>query len=89
MHPDFRDVKSSNVLLTKEGVAKVSDVGHSIVVDYYSSHTQAAGTFAYAAPELLMGCKCTPKVRIGIHHQSPADTSGADEPVCTHWMLDF
>ena len=59
----LRDVKSSNILLTAEGVAKVSDVGHSIVVDYLSSGIQAAGTFAYAAPELLMNSKCTFKVR--------------------------
>ena len=61
-----RDVKSSNILLTAEGVPKVSDVGHSVMVDYLSSGVKTAGTFAYAAPELLMGSNCT--LKVGIIH---------------------
>jgi hypothetical protein len=33
------------------------------MTDYYSTAGSACGTFTYAAPELLMGVKCTPKVR--------------------------
>ena len=57
-----RDVKSCNVLLTKDGVAKVSDVGLAVVIEYFSASDHNAGTFTYAAPELLMGGRCTPKV---------------------------
>lgn len=57
-----RDVKSPNVLLTKEGVAKVADVGLASMTDYFSTAGSACGTFTYAAPELLMGFQCTPKV---------------------------
>lgn len=60
---DDRDVKSSNILLTKEGVAKVADVGLALMSEYFSS-SEAAGTFTYAAPELLSGEKCTAKVRV-------------------------
>ena len=57
-----RDVKSSNILLTREGVAKVGDVGLAIMTDYFSSASAATGTFAYAAPEILMGKPTTEKV---------------------------
>ena len=58
-----RDVKSSNILLTREGVAKVGDVGLAIMTGYFSSASAATGTFAYAAPEILMGKATTNKVR--------------------------
>ena len=58
-----RDVKSSNILLTKDGQAKLADVGLALMADYFSSAGDtAAGTFAYAAPELLMGEHCGSKV---------------------------
>jgi serine/threonine protein kinase len=58
-----RDVKSSNILLTREGVAKVGDVGLAIMTEYFSSASAAMGTFAYAAPEVLMGKPTTYKAR--------------------------
>ena len=58
---DDRDVKSSNIMLTKEGVPKVADVGLAQMSAYFSS-SEAVGTFAYSAPELLMGHKCTAMV---------------------------
>ena len=58
-----RDVKSSNILLTRDGAAKVGDVGLAMMTDYFSSASAATGTFAYAAPEILMGKPTTSKVR--------------------------
>ena len=44
-HP-CRDIKSSNVLLTREGVAKIADVGLAITADYFSAGS-ATGTFRW------------------------------------------
>ena len=56
-------MKSSNVLLTKDNVAKVADVGLAKMEGYLeSSSGDAAGTFDYAAPELLLAASCTSKV---------------------------
>ena len=57
-----RDVKSSNILLTRGNVAKVADVGLATMTDYFSSSSNAHGTFLYAAPEVLMGKPSTAKV---------------------------
>jgi serine/threonine-protein kinase len=59
-----RDVKTSNVLLTREGSAKVADVGLATMTDYFSSATACPGTFMYAAPEVLMGKPSNTKVQI-------------------------
>ena len=60
-----RDLKTSNILLTGEGVAKIADVGLAKAMTNagQQSSDHAAGTFAYAAPEILMGTGCTYKVR--------------------------
>lgn len=54
-----RDVKPHNLLLTVDGVLKVSDFGIARVVDGSSSHVTVTGMFlgsvGYAAPEVLLG----------------------------------
>ena len=52
-----RDLKSQNILLSKEMVAKVADFGLAKFTDTNKSflHTQAAGTALWMAPEVTLG----------------------------------
>lgn len=63
--PLHRDIKSSNILLSEQGVAKIADVGLAKMLNQagHQSVDNAAGTFNYAAPELLRGGPCTYRVR--------------------------
>ena len=56
-------MKSQNILLARNGTAKISDVGLARILhqDYVTS-LDSTGTFAWAAPELLLGRRCTEKV---------------------------
>lgn len=63
------DLKTKNVLLSKDGaVAKISDVGTSRILEHTCTTAGAAMecTFAYAAPEQLLGNRdaCNEKVRL-------------------------
>lgn len=51
-----RDLSSNNVLLTKQLVAKIADLGVAKVIDpnRTKSHTQAPGTVAFMPPEALL-----------------------------------
>ncbi|KAA8542502.1 hypothetical protein F0562_023654 [Nyssa sinensis] len=58
-----RDVKASNVLLDKDGKARVTDFGLARVVDAGGSHvsTMVAGTIGYVAPEYGQTWQATTK----------------------------
>ena len=50
-------------MLTKHGVAKLADVGLASMIDGFSSGAAGVfGNFSHAAPEVLLGDKCTTKV---------------------------
>lgn len=59
------DVKSPNVLLGHKYIAKLADVGLAKFLhkDYLSA-AKSVGTFAWSAPEVLMGGRCSEKVDI-------------------------
>ncbi|KAK9805449.1 hypothetical protein WJX73_008439 [Symbiochloris irregularis] len=61
-----RDVKSSNVLLARDGTAKLADVGLAQILrdDKLSTLHGELGTFSWAAPEILLGRACSEKVDI-------------------------
>ncbi|KAL0039348.1 hypothetical protein WJX79_004186 [Trebouxia sp. C0005] len=61
------DIKTKNVLLNKGcSIAKLADCGVSRLLDSHAFSSTGTSTFrgtlAYAAPELLLGSKCTDKV---------------------------
>ncbi|KAL4431038.1 hypothetical protein ABPG75_006294 [Micractinium tetrahymenae] len=60
------DIKSSNVLLTASGTAKLADVAFSrLQQGTFLSDLPLVGTFAWVAPEILMGGRnCTAAVDI-------------------------
>ena len=51
-----RDLSSNNILLTKQLVAKIADLGVAKVInrDHTKSHTQAPGTTIFMPPEALL-----------------------------------
>ena len=57
------DLKSANILLASDGSAKLADVGLAKIVkaDGALSTVGNVGTFAWAAPEILMGRKASEK----------------------------
>jgi serine/threonine protein kinase len=54
------DLKSPNILLSRDGTAKIADVGLAkIIAQEYSAVTGAVGTLAWSSPEMLLGARCT------------------------------
>jgi hypothetical protein len=57
------DLKSPNILLTRDGTAKIADVGMAKFLnrDYVSA---VVATLSWSAPEMLWGARCTEKADI-------------------------
>ena len=56
----LQDLKSANILLARDFTAKIADVGLArILHDDVLSTRREVGTFAWAAPEVLLGQRCT------------------------------
>ena len=59
------DLKSANILLSRAGTAKLADIGMARVLNKsYLSVISGLGTFAWSAPEVLAGKRCTEKADI-------------------------
>ncbi|KAI3430778.1 hypothetical protein D9Q98_009190 [Chlorella vulgaris] len=58
------DLKSANILLSRHGTAKICDIGMARVLGNkeYLSMLSGMGTFAWSAPEVLSGKRCSEKV---------------------------
>lgn len=56
----MQDLKSANILLARDFTAKIADVGLArILRDDVLSTRREVGTFAWAAPEVLLGQRIT------------------------------
>ena len=53
-----RDLKSANVLLTKDCVPQICDFGLAKWMEFSNRTTSAHGTVLWTAPELLLGREC-------------------------------
>ncbi|UYV74294.1 MAP3K13 [Cordylochernes scorpioides] len=59
-----RDLKSPNVLITKDDVLKISDFGTSKQWSEHSATMSFAGTVAWMAPEIIKNEPCSDKVDV-------------------------
>jgi serine/threonine-protein kinase len=53
------DIKTSNIMLKRTGIAKIVDIGSAFEID--NPPPQRTCTPAYSAPEVLEGADCTPR----------------------------
>ena len=71
------DLKTKNILLSKDGIAKIADLGSSVME---GDKQLIFCTPPYAAPEVSCDMQCTRKVDIFAHGRAPllgcSDTVG-------------
>ena len=60
-----RDIKPDNIMMTQEGVVKITDFGMSIHASDWEKDSQIAGSPSYMSPELFNGSK--PDTRCDIY----------------------
>lgn len=48
------DLKSANILLARDGTAKIADVGLAKILTRDNTHVSMEGTFDWAAPEVSL-----------------------------------
>eukprot|EP00884_Botryococcus_braunii_P015478 jgi/Botrbrau1/2613/Bobra.145_1s0034.2 len=58
------DLKSANILLARDGGAKIADVGLAKILTRDNTHVSMEGTFDWAAPEVLAGAQVSEKCDI-------------------------
>ncbi|KAK9836929.1 hypothetical protein WJX81_000389 [Elliptochloris bilobata] len=58
------DLKSANILLARDGTAKIADVGLAKILTRDNTCVSTEGTFDWAAPEVLSGLECSEKADI-------------------------
>ena len=56
-----RDIKPDNIMLTQEGIVKITDFGMSVSVEDWEKDSLIAGSPSYMSPELFTGSKPDPR----------------------------
>lgn len=51
-HPVMQDLKSANILIAKDGSAKIADVGLAKIMSRELTQVSARGSFDWVAPEV-------------------------------------
>ncbi len=82
------DLKSPNVLLAADGTAKLADVGLARLMSVTSlSHKIPTGTWAWAAPEALLGNKVSSLPQPPLIHASDSNSSAVRSGPVQQWRV--
>ena len=56
----MQDLKSANILLSRDGSAKIADVGLAKIMSRELTQVSARGSFDWVAPEVRLSSRTTP-----------------------------